>query len=67
MSDSIRGRYLASEQAALDYCDELVDGAGNPLHIDRVVSVRGLERERDGFEHISEILMRLGEELHNGT
>ena len=34
--------YMASERAAEDYCNEVVDGSGCRLHFDRVLSVRGL-------------------------
>ena len=34
--------YLASERAAEDYCNEVVDGAGRLLQVDRVVSVSAL-------------------------
>ena len=40
--------YLRSEQAAEDYCNELVDGGGRPLHLDRVLSMSALpESEAD--------------------
>ena len=40
-------RYLASERAAVDYCNEVVDGMGRRLYLDKVDSVSGLELERD--------------------
>ena len=43
-------RYLASERASLDYCDEVVDGAGRQLYLDSPSSVSGLELERDPYE-----------------
>jgi len=32
-------RYLASEQAAVDYCNEVVDGRGRLQYLDKVASV----------------------------
>ena len=34
--------YLASERAAVDYCNEVVDGAGRQLYLDRLGSVSAL-------------------------
>ncbi len=40
--------YLASERAAEDYCDEVVDGEGRLLYVDKVGSVSGaIEIEND--------------------
>ena len=34
--------YMRSEQASLDFCDELVDGGGRELYLDSPLSVSGL-------------------------
>ena len=47
VSDPQLRSYLASERAAVDYCNEVVDGMGRQLYLDKVGSVSGLERERD--------------------
>ena len=36
--------YMSSEQAAVDYCNELVDGAGRTYQVDKVRSVSALSR-----------------------
>ena len=46
--------YLASERAADDYCDELVDGAGRPLYLDSIGSVSG-PTDDGRLTHISQI------------
>ena len=47
-------RYLASQRAAVDYCNEVVDGGGRLQYLDSVVSVSGLELERDLYADISD-------------
>ncbi len=42
-----RAGYLRSELAAEQYCDEVVDGNGFPLHLDRVGSVSALDEDED--------------------
>ena len=37
--------FVASEEAAVAYVDERVDGAGNIVQVDRVGSVSGLQGE----------------------
>ena len=44
---SFRSVWIESELAAKLYVDELVDGNGQPMHLDQVGSVSGLELERD--------------------
>ena len=44
-------RYLASERAAVDYCNEVVDGAGRLLQVDRVTSMRALVEVEDDFAY----------------
>jgi len=44
--------YLASERAAVDYCNEVVDGSGRLLHIDRVVSMSALVEVEDDFDYV---------------
>ncbi len=39
-------RYLASERAAEDYCNEVVDGEGQLLYLDSLVSVSASETRR---------------------
>ena len=46
-------RYLASERAAEDYCDEVVDGGGRSLYLDRVGSVSALVEVEDDFDYDS--------------
>ncbi len=46
--------FVASEEAAVAYVDEKVDGAGALMQVDRVGSVSGLELERDHFAFISD-------------
>ena len=36
-------KYLASERAAVDYCNEVVDGSGRLQHLDRVLSVSAFD------------------------
>ena len=43
--------YLASERAAKDYCNEVVDGSGRLLYLDKVVSVSALVEVEDDFEY----------------
>ena len=43
--------YLASERAAVDYCNEVVDGAGRVQHLDRSVSVSALVEVEDDFDY----------------
>ena len=45
------GFYLKSEQAAEDYCDEVVDGRGCRLQVDRVLSVSGLVEVEDDCDY----------------
>jgi len=37
--------YMSSELAAEEYCNEIVDGRGRLLYVDRGVSVSGLRRD----------------------
>ena len=43
--------YLRSEQASLDYCDEVVDGGGHQLYLAKVRSVSGLAEAEDDFDY----------------
>ncbi len=47
VGDSELVRYLASERASIDYCNEVVDGSGRLQYLDSIGSVSGLELERD--------------------
>ena len=46
-------RYLRSEEAVEDYCDELVDGGGHQLYLDSPVSVSGLIEIEDDCDYDS--------------
>ena len=48
--------YLASERAAEDYCNDLVDGGGRQLYLDKVGSVSGLSRVELGCPSQVELL-----------
>ena len=56
VSDSPLVRYLASERAAEDYCNEVVDGAGRLLYVDRVGSVSGARRDEPSHVWDDQIL-----------
>jgi len=51
--DSVRSldSYLASERAAEDYCNEVVDGAGRLLHLDSTLSVSAMVEVEDDFDY----------------
>jgi len=38
-------RYLGTERAAVDYCNEVVDGEGRLLYLDKVGSVSAVRRD----------------------
>ncbi len=61
------GLFLESEAAAEDFCDELLDGAGNILYLDRPGSVSALIEIEEDFvydpTHI-ELNRRL---IHHGS
>ena len=43
--------YLASERAAEDYCNEVVDGRGRLLQVDIHVSVRGMVEVEADYDY----------------
>ena len=49
--------YMASELAAVDYCNEVVDGAGRLQHLDKVVSVSGLDPDPGPFMIWNEVII----------
>jgi len=55
---------IDSEMASLLYCDEVLDGDGNFLYIDKDVSVSALPDAGDDFEHVSQIWFDWKEILH---
>jgi len=44
-------RYLGTERAAEDYCNEVVDGEGRLLYLDKVGSVSALVEVEDDFDY----------------
>ena len=60
-------RYLASERAAVDYCNEVVDGQGRQQYLDKVASVSGaFEVEVDAAyvpDH-NQLFLEVGEDPH---
>ncbi len=48
--------FLHSELAAEMYVDEVLDGSGNLLYVDRVGSVSALSRAEQPLRHISEYI-----------
>ena len=56
---------IDSEEASLLYCDEVLAGDGTFLHLDGLVSVRGLDRTETDFVHIFEVTLPKG--VHHGT
>ena len=60
--------YLASERAADDYCNEVVDGSGRLQYLDSRVSVSGLRRDETFFAHVTDqLLLEQSERFHNGS
>ncbi len=53
-SPGMFARYLASERASRDYCNEVVDGSGRLQYLDSIRSVSGLGLGRDLFELTTE-------------
>ena len=51
--------FMQSELACLLFVDEIVDGQGVLLEVDRSVSVSALPETETGLEHVSETLRRL--------
>ncbi len=44
--------YLASERAAVDYCNEVVDGTGRLQYLDRSGSVSAMAEAEDDFAYV---------------
>jgi len=65
--DSEFRSFMESELASELYCDEVLDGSGRLLHLDKVGSVSALAEAEDqyGFELIRDILER--SEILHGT
>ena len=58
-------RYLSSERAAVDYCNEVVDGEGRLLQVDILVSVRGLIEIENDYAYVPDHNeLFLGEDPH---
>ena len=45
------GQYLASERAAEDYCNEVVDGSGRLQYLDKSGSVSALVDVEEDFDY----------------
>ena len=43
--------YMASEQASLDFVDEVVDGSGRLLYVDKVSSMSALVEVEDDYDY----------------
>jgi len=43
--------YMCSERASVDYCNEVVDGDGRSLYLDRPGSVSGLIEIENDYEY----------------
>ena len=58
LDSEARARFLGSELAAVLYCDEILDGAGDFYDIDRTVSVsgQGPRTEADSYYGIQQEL-----------
>ena len=52
--DQLHAQFMQSELACEMYCDEIVDGHGNVLYLDKVVSVSAPEDGGQSHEYDSE-------------
>ena len=57
----------SSEVAAERYCDELVDGRGRPLYLDKVGSVSGLDADEDSHVWDDRLLDQQYRRFLNGS
>jgi len=46
-------KYLASERASIDYCDEVVDGSGRKQYLDITRSVSALTETETDADYVS--------------
>ncbi len=51
IANELHDRYLGTEQAADDYCDEVVDGEGRLQYLDMSGSVSALVEVEDDFDY----------------
>ena len=67
ISRPVTPTYLASERAAVDYCNEVVDGAGRLLELDSIVSVSGLVEVEDSRVWDDQLLDQQYRRFLNGS
>lgn len=61
-------RYLSSQEAAVDYVDERVDGRGRIQYLDSMGSVSALIEVEDLYAHVTDqLILEQSERFRNGS